>query len=145
MPFTEDLFLIQILAGNAKKVDSVRFEAIDGEESKDHTVNRAFPRIVKRTWEGVYETFDYKEQSNSVTPIILSKNREMCQTPQVHPSNRYAIAENVDTDNTEAETRVVEISELTVIDPEDCAEYGYISDVDMNLAHILPMDRCLIS
>jgi hypothetical protein len=43
----------------------------------------------------------------------------MCQTPQAHPSNRYAITENVDTDNAEAETSIVEISELTVISPED--------------------------
>lgn len=132
-------YKLEILAGNAKKVDSVRFEAIDGEESKDHTVNRAFPRIVKRTWEGVYETFDYKEQSNSVTPIILSKNREMCQTPQVHPSNRYAIAENVDTDNTEAETRVVEISELTVIDPED-SHINVVEDADVHLEQTEDID-----
>lgn len=132
-------YKLEILAGNAKKVDSVRFEAIDGEESKDHTVNRAFPRIVKRTWEGFYETFDYKEQSNSVTPIILSKNREMCQTPQVHPSNRYAIAENVDTDNTEAETRVVEISELTVIDPED-SHINVVEDADVHLEQTEDID-----
>lgn len=131
--------LAEILAGNAKKVDLVRFEEIDGEESKDHTGNRVFPRIVKRTWEGAYETFDYKEQSNSVTPIILSKNREMCQTPQAHPSNRYAIAENVDTVNAEAETRVVEISELTVISPED-SHVNVVEDADVHIEQTEDID-----
>lgn len=137
-------YKLEILAGNAKKVDSVRFEEIDGEESKDHTVNRPFPRIVKRTWEGAYETVDYKEQSNSVTPIILSKNREMCQTPQAHPSNRYAIAENVDTDNVETETSVVEISELTVISPED-SHVNIVEDADVHMEQTEDIDVTSIS
>lgn len=46
------LSLVQILAGNARKVSAVRFERINGEdemlETKD--VTRLVPKIMKRKW-----------------------------------------------------------------------------------------------
>lgn len=44
--------LVQILAGNARKVSAVRFERIDNDETMLETkeVTRLFPKIMKRKW-----------------------------------------------------------------------------------------------
>ncbi|KAK4744447.1 hypothetical protein SAY87_010759 [Trapa incisa] len=49
---THQIFKLEILAGNAKKVGAVRFERINCEEGALDTkeVTRVFPKIVKRKW-----------------------------------------------------------------------------------------------
>lgn len=46
------LSLLQILAGNARKVSAVRFERINGDDETLGTkeVTRVFPKITKRKW-----------------------------------------------------------------------------------------------
>lgn len=46
------LFLVQILAGNARKVSAVRFERINNDDEMLETkeVTRLVPKIMKRKW-----------------------------------------------------------------------------------------------
>eukprot|EP01018_Ginkgo_biloba_P014543 Gb_30473 [translate_table: standard] len=112
--------LLQILAGNAKKVGSVRFEEIDGEDNKENTVTRVFPRVVKRRWEDGYDTDGQQDQSNQdkVTSVILTEKKELHEVAQAGPPNHYIVAESVDI-VCETGTREVKMSEYTVIDPQD--------------------------
>ncbi|XP_058070652.1 putative DUF21 domain-containing protein At3g13070, chloroplastic isoform X3 [Magnolia sinica] len=52
------MFKLEILAGNARKVRAVRFERINQDESKVETkaVRRVVPRIMKRKWRGGEDT-----------------------------------------------------------------------------------------
>jgi hypothetical protein len=53
-----NLYLVQILAGNARKVSAVRFERINNDETMMGTkeVTRLFPKIMKRKVGGDEDT-----------------------------------------------------------------------------------------
>ena len=64
--------LVQILAGNARKVSAVRFERINnGDQMKEaKEVTRLFPKIMKRKWSSGDESDDseYDEDSFQKRP-----------------------------------------------------------------------------
>ncbi|KAH9329706.1 hypothetical protein KI387_001814, partial [Taxus chinensis] len=124
-------YKLEVLAGNARKVGAVRFE-----EAKYDKVTSAIPHTLKQKREGVYETDDHEVQPNQetsldmkVTPLILSKNREISDSMQVGSPNRQFIAENVDI-NDQAKPQMVKFSELTVIYPENVSA---VEDTNMHM------------
>ncbi|GLJ15564.1 hypothetical protein SUGI_0255750 [Cryptomeria japonica] len=135
-------YKLEILAGNARKVGAVRFKEIDGEESENDKVTHVFPHILKPRWESGYETDDHKVQSNQETildtksPMILSKKREIFKSMQAGTPNHQAIAENVNVE-AEAKAQVVDVSELTVIYPDDVSA---VEDNNLHMAQTEDID-----
>ncbi|KAK4804643.1 hypothetical protein SAY86_004460 [Trapa natans] len=64
---THQIFKLEILAGNARKVSAVRFERINSEggawDAKE--VTRVFPKIVKRKWSSDDEGYSYPRKPES--------------------------------------------------------------------------------
>lgn len=75
--------VVQILAGNARKVSAVRFERISGEEGASETkeVTRVVPKIVKRKWSSDDEEYSFPRRPESdLSDGYLSDQNEGIQT-----------------------------------------------------------------
>lgn len=74
--------MMQILAGNARKVSAVRFERLNNEsemETKD--VTRMFPKIVKRKWNSNEDSEDDAEYDGNT----------FAKRSQEHISNEFVV------------------------------------------------------
>eukprot|EP01018_Ginkgo_biloba_P003194 Gb_13220 [translate_table: standard] len=91
-------FKLEILAGNARKVGSVRFEQIDEADSKEDTksVTRVVPRIPKRRWKEDYDTDRATDKFNDLS--ILPEKGELTDVSQTGSPNCFLIPESVDVD-----------------------------------------------
>ncbi|GLJ15559.1 hypothetical protein SUGI_0255580 [Cryptomeria japonica] len=124
-------YKLEILAGNARKVGTVRFE-----EVKDDKVNHVDSQTEKQSWEVVCETDDDNMQSNqetsldtNVIPSIFSKNGEIPDSVQVGSPNHHVIAENDDIDD-QSKPQLVDVSELTVTSPDNVTA---VEDIDIHV------------
>ncbi|KAL3503592.1 hypothetical protein ACH5RR_038041 [Cinchona calisaya] len=80
------IFKLEILAGNARKVSAVRFELVNQDDaSETKEVTRLVPKIMKKKWGGV-------ENSNKTNDNEVLVN----ESADHSPSDDYVIPENVD-------------------------------------------------
>ncbi|KAK8633512.1 hypothetical protein V6N13_014357 [Hibiscus sabdariffa] len=80
---THQIYKLEILAGNARKVSAVRFERIIEEELLDATaVTPMVPKIMKKEWSSDEDTFEKKQEDDlSDDHDVIADHREDSESP----------------------------------------------------------------